>query len=232
MQKFKTFLTVIGAVTILVLAANSAVYAATGGKFILGKTNKANKVSTLKRTTNGPALNLLTKSSTSAPFTANGLGKVTNLNADRVDGYDSSQMVNSTTTFTKNIALGGPGTSFGLVSSTMPAGTYVVTGSAWIYGPTSAGGIECEISGTATSTARWSWIPGNPDGFYTPNVTGAITLTGAQTVQFECHGGPSFAWNTYSGSPLQLTLTKVAAPVTGTATRVAPGSGRVGPATH
>jgi hypothetical protein len=43
MRRLKTFLTVIGAVTILVLAANSAVYAATGGRFILGKTNKANR---------------------------------------------------------------------------------------------------------------------------------------------------------------------------------------------
>lgn len=90
MHRLKTFLTVIGAVTILVLAANTVAYAATGGKFILGKTNKANKVSTLKRTTNGPALNLVTKSSTSAPFTANGLGKVTNLNADLLDGMSSS----------------------------------------------------------------------------------------------------------------------------------------------
>ena len=82
MQKFKTFLTVIGAVTILVLAANSAVYAATGGKFILGHKNTASKVSTLKRTTNGSALKLVTKSSSSAPLSTNGHGKVANLNAD------------------------------------------------------------------------------------------------------------------------------------------------------
>jgi hypothetical protein len=90
MQKLKTFLTVIGAVTVLVLAANSAVYAATGGKFILGKTNKAAKVSTLKRTTSGSALNLVTRSSSNAPLTTNGKGKVTNLNSDSLDGHDSS----------------------------------------------------------------------------------------------------------------------------------------------
>jgi len=230
MKQFKTFLTVIGAVTILVLAANSAVYAATGGKFILGHTNKAGKVSTLKRTHSGSALNLVTKSSANAPMTVNGKGKVTNLNSDMVDGYDSSQMVNSTTTFTKSISLGAPATSFAMTTSVVPAGTYLVTGSAWVYGPTNAAGIECQITGTGTSTHRWSWIPGNPDGFYTPNMVGTVTLTGAQTMQFECHSGPSFAWNTFSGSPMQLTITKVAAPVTGSATRTAPGSSRVGPA--
>jgi hypothetical protein len=90
MQKFKTFLTVIGAVTVLVLAANTAAFAATGGKFILGKTNKASKVSTLKRTTAGSPLNLVTKSGANAPFTTNGGGKVANLNADKIDGKDSS----------------------------------------------------------------------------------------------------------------------------------------------
>lgn len=230
MQKFKTFLTVIGAVTILVLAANSAVYAATGGKFILGKTNKAGKVSTLQRTKSGSALNLVTKSSANAPMTVNGTGKVANLNADKVDGYDSSSMVNSTMIFTKSIALGAPGTSFGMTTSTIPAGTYLVTGSAWVYGPTSAAGFECQIDGTATSTARWSWVNGNAEGFYTPNMTGAITLTGAQTVQFECHLAPSFAYNTFSGAPMQLTLTKVAAPVNGSATRTTAKSSRVGPA--
>jgi hypothetical protein len=90
MRSFKTILTVVGAVTVLVLAANTVAYAATGGKFILGKTNKANKVSTLKRTTNGSALNLITKSSSNAPLSTNGKGKVANLNADMLDGKDST----------------------------------------------------------------------------------------------------------------------------------------------
>jgi hypothetical protein len=230
MQKFKTFLTVIGAVTILVLAANSAVYAATGGKFILGQTNKAGKQTVLKRTKAGPALGLTTKSSATAPFTTNGTGRVANLNADKVDGFDSSSMLNSTLSFTKSISLGAPGTSFGLTTSTVPAGTYLVTGSAWVYGPTTGAGFECSIQGSGSSTARWSWVNGNSDGFYTPNMVGQITLNAAQTAVFECHGGPSFAWNTFSGSPMQLTMTRVASPVTGSATRTAPRVGRVGPA--
>src|SRR3954454_12851781 len=80
--KLKSVLTVIGAVTILVLAGNTVAFAATGHSFILGKVNKANLPTTLKRTTNGPALNLITKPLSSAPFAVNTTGKVTNLNAD------------------------------------------------------------------------------------------------------------------------------------------------------
>ena len=128
MQKFKTFLTVIGAVTILVLAANSAVYAATGGKFILGKINKANKVSTLKRTTNGSALNLTTKSSSNAPLTTNGRGKVGNLNADMLDGHDSSFFASGgySTSFESNVVMTSAGENHLLMSLAVPAGKYVV----------------------------------------------------------------------------------------------------------
>jgi hypothetical protein len=90
MRSLKTSLTVIGAVVVLLLAGNTVAYAATGGKFFLGKTNKADQVSTLKRTTSGAALNLVTKSSSNAPLTTNGKGKVANLNADSLDGKDSS----------------------------------------------------------------------------------------------------------------------------------------------
>jgi hypothetical protein len=90
MHRLKTLLTVIGAITVLVLAGNTVTYAATGGKFILGFTNKANKATTLKRTTSGPALQLTTTSGSNAPLVVNGKGKVANLNADSLDGKDSS----------------------------------------------------------------------------------------------------------------------------------------------
>lgn len=134
MQKLKTFLTVIGAVTILVLAANSAVYAATGGKFVLGSTNKAGKVSTLKRTHSGAALNLVTKSSANPPMTVNGRGKVTNLNADRLDGRDSSSFASSAIPAAHLVAFGevrADGTSGGIVGPATPGrsgtGFYSIT---------------------------------------------------------------------------------------------------------
>lgn len=93
-SKITSALTVLGAVTVLVLAANTATMAATGKGFLLGKANAASKVTGLSRTTAGPALALKTKKTTDAPLVVNGGGKVANLNADKVDGLDSSVLGN------------------------------------------------------------------------------------------------------------------------------------------
>ncbi len=90
MRHLGTALKAVGAVAVLGIIGNSVSLAATGQGFILGKSNKANKVTSLQRTTNGPVLNLRTKRATDAPFTLNGRGKVANLNADQIDGLDST----------------------------------------------------------------------------------------------------------------------------------------------
>src|SRR5690349_15216722 len=82
MRHLKTLLTVLGAVTILVLAGNTVALATTGHAFILGKANSANKQTQLTRTTSGPALKVTTKSTANPPFAVNGHGKVAHLNAD------------------------------------------------------------------------------------------------------------------------------------------------------
>jgi hypothetical protein len=78
-------------------------YAATGGNFILGKSNTASSTSSLSAPVAGKALNL-TNTSTGAgatalglnvaaghaPFTVNSGAKVANLNGDKLDGTDSS----------------------------------------------------------------------------------------------------------------------------------------------
>jgi len=76
-----------GAIVMGVLGGGSAV-AATGGKFILGYSNSATKTSTLSNAYGTPLA--LTAKSGSAPLKVNSGTKVTYLNADRVDGLDSS----------------------------------------------------------------------------------------------------------------------------------------------
>jgi hypothetical protein len=77
----------------LFLSLSGTAYAATGGSFILGQTNKAGTLSTVQRTTtNGAALRVLTRQSSNPPFVVNGTGKVANLNADRLDGLDSTAL--------------------------------------------------------------------------------------------------------------------------------------------
>jgi hypothetical protein len=93
-------------VTILAfIVLGSMSYAATGGNFILGQSNSASSTTSLTRTgantgkglqvtntsTGGGATALgLNVASGHAPFTVNSGAKVTNLNADRVDGLDST----------------------------------------------------------------------------------------------------------------------------------------------
>ena len=89
-SKLISALTVIGAVTILLLAGNTVALAGTGKGFLLGKTNTTSKATTLKRTAPGAALKITTKKTTDAPIKVNGTGLVANLNADKIDGKDSS----------------------------------------------------------------------------------------------------------------------------------------------
>jgi hypothetical protein len=90
MRRIKTLASALVMALVVIASLDYTASAATGGKFILGQLNKANKQTTLKRTTSGAALGLTTASSSNAPLTTNGRGKVANLNADRLDGLDSS----------------------------------------------------------------------------------------------------------------------------------------------
>ncbi|HEX7738066.1 MAG TPA: hypothetical protein VF426_00300 [Marmoricola sp.] len=80
-------LSLIGAVTVLVLAANTVALAADGKGFLLGRTNKASQVTILQRTTTGPALSL--RATGGPPLAVNSSVKVKNLNADTLDGKSS-----------------------------------------------------------------------------------------------------------------------------------------------
>src|SRR5215510_4044418 len=80
----------------LLIALNSTGVAATGKSFVLGKANSANKQTQLKsgagkatlkieNTGGAPAAAFVTKTG-KAPFTVNSTAKVTNLNADQLNG--------------------------------------------------------------------------------------------------------------------------------------------------
>jgi hypothetical protein len=87
----------------LFVALGGTAYAATGGNFILGQGNTASSTSSLTAPVAGKALQLtnpstgsgasalgLTVDASKPPFTTNSSTKVDNLNADRLDGHDSS----------------------------------------------------------------------------------------------------------------------------------------------
>jgi hypothetical protein len=228
-HRLKTFLTVIGAVTILVLAANSTVYAATGGKFILGHKNTASRASTLKRTTNGAALTLLTKSSASAPMTVNGQGKVGNLNADLLDGLDSAALATVPYVFTRLITV--PTQEFTL-DAAVPAGTYLVSYSASLSSPTAAdlGHLDCyveEHNGTATVDVGETYVRSGGSSYLAGSGSGLATkLPGdGNYLHLSCGtGAPFVSWVAGSASaPVQFVLTPVNS-VRSAAARIAPGA--------
>jgi hypothetical protein len=99
-----TFANVVSLIALFV-ALGGTTYAATGGNFILGKPNTASSQTSLTASPSfaGKALQLtntntgagatalgLNVASGHAPFTVNSGTKVANLNADKLDGIDSS----------------------------------------------------------------------------------------------------------------------------------------------
>src|SRR5215212_5010968 len=71
----------------LVLGVATAAFGANGDLFKVGRSNFASAVSVLDKSGAGPALRLLVDSG--APMAVNSSAKVTNLNADKVDGKDA-----------------------------------------------------------------------------------------------------------------------------------------------
>jgi hypothetical protein len=86
---------VAGAVAAVVLAGGTT-YAATGGNFILGRTNTAGVYSTLSNP-NGTALVVKSKSGQPS-LRVSDSAKVPSLNADRVDSIEGSSLVRTSTT--------------------------------------------------------------------------------------------------------------------------------------
>jgi len=148
MKHLRTTFATIGAAAVLVLAGNTVALATTGHSLILGQGNSADSNTGITRTTSGSALKLTTKYASNAPLTVNGKGKVANLNADTVDGYDSSAMRNKTYVFT-SVFTNKSSAAFKLP---VAAGSYLVTVSTFFPGITSTG-IQCYVEDKNFSVA-------------------------------------------------------------------------------
>ncbi|MCU1672338.1 MAG: hypothetical protein JWN77_451 [Frankiales bacterium] len=79
---------VVGAV--IAVAMTGTAYAATGGTFLLGRNNAAGAQTALVNSGAGPVLALSTRSGQVPLAVSANSGKATNLNADKLDGLDSS----------------------------------------------------------------------------------------------------------------------------------------------
>jgi hypothetical protein len=147
----------------LFIALGSAGYAANGGNFILGQANSATSATALTSNNPGRTLKLTQQSSASGatalglnvpagkpPFTVNSGTKVTNLNADKLDGIDSASFLQKGMAQSMNVTSAGgvvdvtnTGTTNGVQGKSGAAGT------SGVYGEHSGAGFG--IAGRATS---------------------------------------------------------------------------------
>src|SRR4051794_36325063 len=106
-QKLRAHVTFANVVSLVALsvALGGTTYAATGGNFILGQSNSASSTTALSAGTTGPAFKATNTSTGAAgsfnvaaghmPFTVNSGTKIASLNADKLDGLDSTQLVSN-----------------------------------------------------------------------------------------------------------------------------------------
>lgn len=208
MNRMKSMLTVLGAVTLLVLVANGVSVAATGKNFLLGKANSAGTLTTLTRTTNGPVLSLKSRTGAGAPLVVNGKGRVANLNADRLDGLDSSVLRSRSYVWTREITSAEASTSWAYTLAGLPSGTYQVGYSVFPNGSVSTGDtLTCYITLQNSGGGALRYVGENrsvsADGLR-PSVsgTGIMEVGGTQSIALKCDA--SFPFFTFTGQEVQI----------------------------
>jgi len=214
MRQLKTLLAVVGGATILVLAGNTVALATTGHSLILGHSNSADTYTGITRTTSGSVLKLTTKSSTNAPLTVNGKGKIANLNADLVDGYDSSTMRNRTYTYTVPVIAASTGFS---ATVPLPAGAYTFGYSAFFPTSGTTGNANCQVRKAHASTNTFYGLAEFLEtATANPAVSGSgeVTVSSGDTITFECFTATNFTSNPNIPIQIQFTSTGLAANTT------------------
>src|SRR5215207_650675 len=124
----------------LVLGVATAALGANGDFFKVGKSNFASAVSVLDKSGAGPALRLLVDSG--APMAVNSSARVTNLNADKLDGLDASQLggLSGVTQVEQQGVVDSVDSK--TTSATCPDGTVAIGGGGRTQGFTSAAAID------------------------------------------------------------------------------------------
>ncbi|HEX4190337.1 MAG TPA: hypothetical protein VHZ06_05020 [Marmoricola sp.] len=126
-MRLKSVLAALGIACALVIGIDYVSFAATGHGLLLGAVNKETKVTTIKRTNAGPAASFVTKTG-QPPFAVSSTGKVANLNADKLDGRESTSFATNqvTSVYRFTAATAATGHTF-TVPVTLPAGRYLAT---------------------------------------------------------------------------------------------------------
>lgn len=210
--RLATLLTVIGAVTILLLAGNGVALATTGHGLVLGAHNSTAKQTSLARTKSGPVLGLHSKSSSNPPLAVNGRGRVANLNADLLDGFDSSRLANQPYVIKKFITT--PVTEFN-IDAPVPPGTYLVDYSVFLATSPSMpiGDVDCyvvQLNGPGTDRFSGEDLATTTDTSAGVSGSGVATkLTSAGLIRLRCVVPHLVISGQTDEQPIQMILTPI-----------------------
>lgn len=224
MRRFKTIASAIVVALVVITCVDYVASAATGGKFILGQLNKANKQTTLKRTTGGSPLGLTTKSSSNAPLATNGRGRVANLNADLVDGLDSSALRTSSYSWTKSVAAPVANVT---VDIPLGPGTYVIGYDAYMVN----GGLDGSVAGCYVwrqrgtdyvyyAETRYASLTGNSVG---ASASSIVSIASGDDLRLYCYAPTN--WDTDPAQPIHIYAIRTTV-AGGGALRIAPDGAR------
>ena len=189
------------------IAIGGTTYAATGGNFILGQANSAGNTTSLSAPLAGKKALQVTNASTGAgasalglnvatghaPFTVNSGTKVANLNADKLDGIDSTGFRSNAYIDRQDSiqALNASGATQ-VASKSLPAGSFVVIAKLLADNDaSSAARIDCSLNDPAASQLDFMKLrlaPTNTPNLEFGNISlaGAVTLSVPGTVTVQC----------------------------------------------
>jgi hypothetical protein len=189
------------------IVLGGASYAATGGNFILGKPNTAANTTSLSAPVSGKALQVtntgtvasstalgLNVASGHAPFTVNSGAKVANLNADKLDGIDSTGFKSNAYVDREDAiqALTGSATPNQVAKLDLPAGSYVLMAKLLADNDaSSAARIDCNLNDPQSNSVdfmklRLAPTNGPNQEFGDVSLDGVVTLNTAGTVSLQC----------------------------------------------
>jgi hypothetical protein len=222
LMNIKSALSAIAVAGMLVVTADYATQAATGGSFLLGRSNSANQSTRLTNTGTGPVLKLsTTHPGTRAPLGVNSSVRVANLNADKVDGKHASQLGVNTRVYRQAVHVEGV-SQFDIVVPNVAAGKYLVTYGAWLYVLTSNTDGWCWVDkGSSDFVTASAQAGSNGAGHALPNGAGIVRLTTSGSIRVHCDYAAPVTADSFAGAPMEIVLTKISSQTGAVVPRVA-----------
>lgn len=197
--------TLVLAAALLVLGFDYATFAATGDSLLLGRANSAGKTTTLQNTGSGPALSLKNKAS-APPLVVSSSKRVVRLNADQLDGLDSTALQTSSIVFSAASVFVSNTTEVDFPLVGVPVGTYLFASNGIVQH--SSSGLQCALF---SGTTRLGSVVGadNVTGKYDIGMTTVVKLGTPDNLRVECDGGTAANFQTIGSTPVQFSFTRI-----------------------